>query len=92
MNQFFATGGQSIEASVSASVLPIFRIDFLELTHTHTHTQRCPFHHRGQNAKVESEEISGVTGKFGLGKQHEAGQRLIEFCQENSLIIGNTLF
>ena len=39
------------------------------------------------NAKVGSQEIPGVTGKFGLGVQNEAGQRLIEFCQENTLII-----
>ena len=44
------------------------------------------------NAKVESQEIHGVTGKFGLGVQNEAGQRLIEFCQENALVIANTLF
>ena len=44
------------------------------------------------NAKVGSQEIPGVTGKFGLGIQYEAGQRLIEFCQENSLFIANTLF
>ena len=44
------------------------------------------------NANVGSQEISGVTGKFGLGVQNEAGQRLIEFCQENALIIENTLF
>ena len=44
------------------------------------------------NAKVESQEIPGVTGKFGLGLQNEAGQRLIEFCQENTLITANTLF
>ena len=44
------------------------------------------------NAKVKSQEISGVTGKFGLGVQNEPGQRLIEFCQENALIIANTLF
>ena len=44
------------------------------------------------NAKVGSQEISGVTGKFGLGVQNEAGQRLIEFCQENALAIANTLF
>ena len=43
-------------------------------------------------AKVGSQEISGVTGKFGLGVQNEAGQRLIEFCQENALVIANTLF
>ena len=44
------------------------------------------------NAKVGSQEIPGVTGKFGLGVQNEARQRLIEFCQENTLIIANTLF
>ena len=44
------------------------------------------------NAKVGSQEISGVTGKFGLGVQNVAGQRLIEFCQENALVIANTLF
>ena len=44
------------------------------------------------NAKVESQEIPGVTGKFGLGVPTEAGQRLIEFCQENALVITNTLF
>ena len=44
------------------------------------------------NAKVGSQETPGVTGKFGLGVQNEAGQRLTEFCQENSLVIANTLF
>ena len=44
------------------------------------------------NAKVGSQETPGVTGKFGLGVWNEAGQRLIEFCQENTLIIANTLF
>ena len=43
------------------------------------------------NAKVGSHETPGVTGKFGLGVQNEAGQRLIEFCQENALAIANTL-
>ena len=43
------------------------------------------------NVKVASQEIPGITGKFGLGVQNEAGQRLIEFCQENVLIIANTL-
>ena len=43
------------------------------------------------NAKVGSQEILGVTGKFGLGVQNEAGQRLTEFCQENTLVIANTL-
>ena len=44
------------------------------------------------NAKVESQETPGVTGKFGLGIRNEAGQRLIEVCQENALVIANTLF
>ena len=44
------------------------------------------------NANVGSQEIPGVTGKFGLGVQNEAGQRLIEFCKENALVIANTLF
>ena len=44
------------------------------------------------NAKIGSQEIHGVTGKFGLGVQNEAGQRLIEFCQKNTLVIANTLF
>ena len=45
-----------------------------------------------RNEKVGSHEIPGVTGKFGLAVQNEAGQSLIEFCQENSLVIANTLF
>ena len=44
------------------------------------------------NEKVGSQELPGVTGKFGLGVQNEAGQRLTEFCQENMLIIANILF
>ena len=46
----------------------------------------------GWNAKVERQETPRITGKFGLGVQNEAGQRLIEFCQENTLVIANTLF
>ena len=44
------------------------------------------------NAKVGSQETPGITGKFGLGVQNEAGQRLINFCQGNALVIANTLF
>ena len=44
------------------------------------------------NAKVGSQEIPGVIGKFGVGVQNEAEQRLVEFCQENALVIANTLF
>ena len=44
------------------------------------------------NAKVGSQETPGVIGKFGLGVQNESGQRLVEFCQQNALVITNTLF
>ena len=44
------------------------------------------------NAKTGSQEIPGVTGKSGLGAQNKAGQRLTEFCQENALVIANTIF
>ena len=44
------------------------------------------------NAKVGSQETPGVTGKFGLGIQNKVGQSLIEFCQENALVIANSLF
>ena len=44
------------------------------------------------NAEVRSEEKTGITGKFGLGVQNKAGQKLMEFCQENALVIANTLF
>ena len=47
---------------------------------------------RDWNAKVGSQETPGVTGKLGLGVQNEAGQRLIEFCQENTLVIANACF
>ena len=47
---------------------------------------------RDWNAKVGNQETPGVTGKFGLGIQNEAGKRLIVFCQENALVIANTLF
>ena len=52
----------------------------------------CPFLVGEWNEKVGSQETPGVTGKFGLGIQNEAGQWLIEFCQENALVIANTLF
>ena len=48
---------------------------------------RCPFIIQDWNAKVGSQEIAGVTGKFGLGVQNEAGQMQTEFCQENALVI-----
>ena len=62
--------------------------DLLELTHP----KDAPFVIGDWNAKVGSQETPGVTGKFGLGVQNEAGQRLIEFHQENALVIASTLF
>ena len=62
--------------------------DLLELTHK----EDVFFIAEDSNAKVGSQEIPGVTGKFGLGVQNEAGQRQIEFCQENALVIANSLF
>ena len=57
-----------------------------------TPQKRCHFHYRGWNTKVGSQEIPGLKGKFGHGIQNEAGQRLIEFSQENALVIANTFF
>jgi len=62
--------------------------DLLELTPT----KDILFFIGDWNAKAGSHEIRGVTGKFGLGIQHEERQRLIEFCQENALVITGTLF
>ena len=62
--------------------------DFLELTRK----KDVLFIIGDWDAKVGSQETPRVTGKFGLGVQNEAGQRLIEFCQENTLVIANTLF
>ena len=58
-----------------------------------TNTQKwCLFIIEDWNGKVGSQEIPGVTGKFGLGVQNEVGQRLREFCQENTLVIANIFF
>ena len=50
------------------------------------------FHQADWNEKVGCQETLGVTGKFALGVQNEEGQRLKEFCQENTLVIANTVF
>ena len=50
------------------------------------------FQHRGLECKVGNQDIPEVAGKFGLGVKHEAEQGLTEFCQENTLVITNTLF
>ena len=54
--------------------------------------KRCTFHYRGLECKVGSQEICGVTSKFGLGVQNEARQELTEFFQVNTLVIACTLF
>ena len=61
-------------------------------TFQNQHSKKMSFSLGDWNAKVGSPEIPGVTGKFGLGVQNEAGQRLMEFWQENALVIANTLF
>ena len=53
--------------------------------------KRCPFHHRRLECKSRKSRDTCITGKFGLRVQNEAGQRLTEFCQENELVIANTL-
>ena len=65
--------------------------DLLELTHTHT-PKNVLFIIGVWTAKVGSQAIPGEIGKFGLGVQNEAGQKLTKFCQENTLVIANTLF
>ena len=55
------------------------------------HPKKMSFFIGDWNANVGSQETPGVTGKFGLGIRNEAGQRLTEFCQENALVIANTL-
>ena len=57
-----------------------------------TPKERYPFLYMGLECKIRSQEILGVTGKFGLGIQNETGQKLTDFCQEKALVIANTLF
>ena len=86
-------GGGSSESSEDAEEAEVEWFfedlqDILELTHK----QDVLLIIGNWNAKVGSQETPGATGKFGLGMRNEAGQRLIEFCQENALVIANTLF
>ena len=84
--QVYATTSNTEEAEVERFYED--RQDLLELT-----PKKDVFFIIGDwNAKVGSQETPGVTGKFGLGMRNEARQRLIEFCQENALVIANTLF
>ena len=87
--QFYALTSNTEEAEVEWVYEDLQ--DFLELT-TKKKKKSVLFIIWDWNAKVGSQEIPGVTSKFGLGVQNEAGQRLTEFCQENALVIANTLF
>ena len=84
--QVYAPNSNAEEAEVEWFYENLY--DFLELIPR----KDVLFIIRDWNAKVGSQETPGITGEFGLGVWNEAGQRLIEFCQENALVIGNTLF
>ena len=81
--QVYAPTGNAKEAEVEQFCEDL--LDLLELTPK----KDVVFMIGDWNVKVGSQETPGVTGKFGLGVQNEAGQRLIEFCQGNVLVIGN---
>ena len=83
--QVYAPTSNAEEAEVERFYEDLW--DLLERT-----PKRCPSHYTDWNAKVRSQETPVITGKFGLGVWNEAGQMLIEFCQENALVIANTLF
>ena len=84
--QVYASASNAAEAEVERFYEDLLQ-DLLELTPP----KYVLFITGDWNARVGSQETPGVTGKFGLGMQNEAGQRLIEFCQENALVIANTL-
>ena len=84
VNQVYAPTSNAEEAERFYEDLP----DLLELTPK----KDVLFIIEDWNPKVRSQETPGVTGRFGLGIRNEAGQRLIEFCQENARVIANTLF
>ena len=84
--QFYALTNNAEEAEVEWFYEDLQ--DLLELTHK----RDVLFIIRDGKAKVGSQETPGITGKFGLGIRNEAGQRLTEFCQENALVIANTIF
>ena len=82
---------QICAATINAEEAERFCDDIQDLVEL-TPKNDVPFIIGDWNAKVGSQEIPGITGKFGLGVQNEAGQRLTEFCKENALITENTFF
>ena len=84
---------KKLKLNVSMKTYKTFQnLEVLELGVLQTPKKDVLFIIGDWNAKVGSQETPGVTGKFGFGVRNEAGQRLIEFCQENALAIANTLF
>ena len=90
-NPFNITVIQVYAPTTNAEKAECFSDDLQDLLKL-TPKKRCPFIIGDWNAKVGSQEIPRVTGKVGLGVESEKGQRLTEFCQENALVIANTLF
>ena len=82
ISQVYAPNTDAKEAEIDQSFEDL---QDLELSHTH---KKCPFHHRGLKCKSRKSR----TGKFSLGLQNKAGQRLTELCQENTVVKANTLF
>ena len=78
-------GAKKVKSDTVSTVFP-------SISHEVTPKKDVRFIIGDGNIKGGSQKTPGVTGKFGLGIQNEAGQRLIEFCQENSLVITNNLF
>ena len=83
--QVYALASNTEEAEVECSYEDL--LDLLKLT-----PKKMSFHYRGLECKSRKSRNTRVTGKFGLAVWNEAGQRLIEYCQENTLVIENTLF
>ena len=84
--------GKSCNITVIQVYAPTSNAEEAEVERFYEDLQDLLEHPKKMSFSVGSQETPGVTGKFGLGIRNEAGQRLIEFCQENALVIANTLF
>ena len=82
---------KSLNTWMITSKVPLCKLTFVKVSY-YSGKKDVPFNIGDWNAKVGSQEIPEVTGKFGLEVQKETGQKLTEFCQQNTLIIANTLF
>ena len=88
---FTITVIQAYAPTCNAEEAELFYEDLQDLLELNTQ-KRCPFHYRGLECKSRKSRNTWSNGKFGLGVQNEAGQRLTGFCQESALVIANTLF